>query len=73
MARYAGLILAPAECFGLWPRAFLSFGQKDLNLLFWPISDHFWCLVVTLVSFNSKLSTLKRIQKAKKKKKKRTK
>ena len=27
-ARYAGLLLAPAEGFGLWPRLFLPFGQK---------------------------------------------
>ena len=27
-ARYAGLPLAPAEGFGLWPRFFLPFGQK---------------------------------------------
>ena len=27
-ARYAGLLLAPAEGFGLWPRPFLPFGQK---------------------------------------------
>ena len=27
-ARYAGLLLAPAESFGLWPRLFLPFGQK---------------------------------------------
>ena len=28
-ARYAGLLLAPAEGFGLWPRLFLPFGQKN--------------------------------------------
>ena len=28
MARYAGLLLAPAEGFGLRPRLFLPFGQK---------------------------------------------
>ena len=27
-ARYAGLLLAPAECFGLGPRLFLPFGKK---------------------------------------------
>ena len=27
-ARYAGLLLAPAEGFGLWPTLFLPFGQK---------------------------------------------
>ena len=37
-ARYAGLLLAPAEGFGLWPRLFLPFGQKkELFMLFWPI------------------------------------
>ena len=24
-ARYAGLLLAPAECFSLWPRTFFAF------------------------------------------------
>ena len=27
-ARYEGLLLAPVEGFGLWPRLFLPFGQK---------------------------------------------
>ena len=29
-ARYAGLLLAPAEGFGLRPRLFLPFGQKKI-------------------------------------------
>ena len=48
-ARYAGLLLAPAEGFGLW-----------LIMLFWPIFGNFWCPVVTLVTFSSNLSTFKR-------------
>ena len=28
-ARYEGLLLAPVEGFGLWPRLFLPFGQKN--------------------------------------------
>ena len=27
-------------------------GQKKLIMLFWPILDHFWCSVVTLVNFS---------------------
>ena len=33
-ARYAGLLLAPAEGFSLWPRLFLPFGQKESLLCF---------------------------------------
>ena len=29
--RYAGLLLAPAEGFGLWPRAFFALGQKKAD------------------------------------------
>ena len=36
-ARYAGLLLAPAEDFGLRPRLFLPFGQKKIILMFGPI------------------------------------
>ena len=43
-------------------------------MLFWPISCHFWCLVVILVTFSSNLSNfennpLKKIQKSKKQEK----
>ena len=38
MARYVGLLLAPAEGFGLWARFFLPFGQKrEIFMMFWPI------------------------------------
>ena len=37
-ARYEGLLLAPVEGFGLWPKAFLALRlKKDLIALFWPI------------------------------------
>ena len=38
-ARYAGLLLAPAEGFGLRPRLFLPFERrrKKLIMLFWQI------------------------------------
>ena len=55
-ARYAGLLLAPAEDFGLRPRDFFALrGKKDLIMLFWPILGHLWCPVVTLVTFSSNL------------------
>ena len=36
-ARYAGLLLAPAECFGLWQRAFFALRAKKqiIMLFFW--------------------------------------
>ena len=42
-ARYAGLILAPAEGFGLWPRLFFFalWAKKELIMLLWPIFDNF--------------------------------
>ena len=36
-ARYAGLLLTPAEVFGLWPWLFLPFGQKKA-LLCYPLT-----------------------------------
>ena len=49
-ACYAGLLLCPAEGQGL----FLPLGQKKNSIrLFWPNLGHFWCPVVTLVSFSS--------------------
>ena len=60
-AHYAGLLLAPAEGFDLWPRAFLAlWAKKDLILLCWPILGHLWCPVVTLVTFSSNLSNFKK-------------
>ena len=75
MARYAGLLLAPAEGFGLCPRPFLPFKQKrELFMLFWPIFGNFWSPVVTLVTFGSNLSHFegnpKKPQKSTKKSKK---
>ena len=66
-ARYAGLLLAPAEGFGLWPTLFLPFGQKkELFMLFWPIFSNFWCPVVTMVKFSSNLINLKETKTKKK-------
>ena len=56
-AHYASLLLASAEGFGLQPRDLLAlWAKKDLIMLVWPILDHFWCPVVTLVTFISTLS-----------------
>ena len=61
-ARYAGLLLAPAEGFGLPPRIFFcSLGKrKEFIMLFWPILGNFWCAVVTFVTFSSNLSNFER-------------
>ena len=70
-ARYAGLLLAPAEGFGLRPRAFFALrAKKGLIMLFWPIFGNFLCPVVTLVTFSSNLSNFERNRKKPKKSKK---
>ena len=59
MARYAGLLLALAEDFGLQARLF--FGQKkELIMLFWPTLAKFWCPVVPLVTLSSNLSNFEK-------------
>ena len=61
MARYTGLLLAPGEGFGLWPRAFFALREKKgLIMLFRPIFGNFLCPVVTLVTFSSNLSNFER-------------
>ena len=55
-ACYAGLLLAPAEVFGLQPRLFCPMGKKELFTLFVLISGHFWYSVITSVMVNSNLS-----------------
>ena len=57
-ARYAGLILAPAE--GIGRRFFCPLGKKDIIMLFWPIFGNFWCPVVTFVTFSSNSSNFER-------------
>ena len=60
-ARYAGLLLAPAEGFGLWPRVFFALRAKKTNYYVLLSNFRKFCFpVVTLV-------TLKRIQKVQKK------
>ena len=60
-ARYAGLLLAPAEAF------FALRAKKELIMLFWPIFGNFWCPVVTLVNFSSNISNFERNTKKTKK------
>ena len=55
-ARYAGLLLAPAEDFGLW----LRLVGQELIMLFWATLGNFWCPVVTLVTFSSNLSNFEK-------------
>ena len=59
-ARYAGLLLAPAEGFGLRPRLFLPFGQKRAD---YAVLAHFWHFLVSssnLGNFCSNLSDFAR-------------
>ena len=49
MARYAGRHKAPAEGFGQGP-----------IMLFWPVLGHFWCSVLTLVTFISNLNNFEK-------------
>ena len=58
MTSYAGQLLAPGEGFGLWPK--LS-GKKGLIMRFWPILGHFWCSVVTFITFSSNLNNFEKI------------
>ena len=45
-AHYAGLLLAPGEGFGLWPRLFLKPLGKKIFMHFGPFKKKdFWCLV----------------------------
>ena len=49
-ARYTGLLLAPAEGFG--HGLFCPSGKKTHPIiLFWSNLGHFWCPVVTLLTF----------------------
>ena len=66
-ARYAGLLLGPAEDFG---QGFFcpSGKKKGLIMLFWTIFCNFWCPVVTLVTFSSNLSNFEKNPKKKPKK-----
>ena len=57
-ARYAGLLLAPAE--GFDRGSFCPSKKKKLIMLFWFILGHFWCSVVTLVTFSSNLNNFKK-------------
>jgi hypothetical protein len=43
------LLLAPAEGFGLRPRP----SKKELFMLIWSTLGHFWCSVITSVTFTS--------------------
>ena len=70
MACYTGLLLASAEGFGLWLRAFFAlWARKYLIMLFWQILCDFCCPVVTMVAFSSNLSNFKKNTKNPKKSK----
>ena len=68
-ARYAGVLLAPAEGFGLRTSLFFAFfrAKKEVIMLFWPFFGNFWCPVVTLVTFSSYISNFERNPKKTKK------
>ena len=57
MARYAGLLLAPAESFARG--FFCPLGKKRAWYAVLPILGHFWCSVVTLITFSINLSNLR--------------
>ena len=58
---YAGLLLAPAEGFSLWPGAcFALWAKKGLICCFGPFLAIFLCPVVTLVTFSSNLSNFEK-------------
>ena len=64
VARYTGLLLAPAKDFGFRQSHFFCGKKIQLVLLFWPILCHFWCSVLTLLTFSSTLIViLKRTKK----------
>ena len=69
-ARYAGLLLAPADGFGLQTGLSLAlWAQKELFCCFsfFLILGHFWCLVVSSVTFSKNLSNFKKTPANKKK------
>ena len=52
-----------SSCGGLRPSAeafFALWAKKEIIMLFWPSFGHFWCPVVTLVTFSSNLSNFER-------------
>ena len=60
-ARYAGLLLAPAQGFGRGRGFFCPSGKKkSFFMMFWPIFGNFWCPVVTVVTFISYLSNFEK-------------
>ena len=65
-ARYAGLLLAPAEGFG--QGFFYPSGKKRAFMLFWPNFGNFWCSVVNVVTFSSNLNNFEINKKMKRKK-----
>ena len=55
-ARYTGLLLNPVE--GFSQGFFAPWAQKELFMDFVPILGHFWCSVVTYVTFSSNLKNI---------------
>ena len=63
-ARYAGF--TSRSCGGLWPPAeafFALWAKKELFMLFWLTLGHFWCSVVTSVTFSNNLSNYEKKKK----------
>ena len=60
VTRRYGLLCGPtsSSCRGLWPRLRLNcpLGKKEPIMLVLPIIGHFWCSVVTLVTFTRNLT-----------------
>ena len=61
MTRYVGLHQALALDFAFGRCFFLPLGKKrELIMLFWRTAGHFWCPVVTLITFSSNLSNFQK-------------
>ena len=56
---FAGLLLAPAKGKSLWLKLFTLWAKEYVFTLFLLILGHFWCSVVTSVTFSGNLSNFK--------------
>ena len=58
--RRYGPLRRPIFSFRLGPGFFGPLGKKGLIMLFLPILGHFWCAVVTLVTFSNNLNNFEK-------------
>ena len=67
-AHYAGLLGAPAEGFGLWPKAFFGLWVKKVVMLCLLILGLVWCSIIISVTLIRNLSNFEKVTKVQKKK-----